>query len=76
MDTDVMMIVKTVAGFVIRHPKHPHASPAGSKELHIARRAGYWPAGVLYQPEGQGMLHQGLSAFICVHPVKKMLFNN
>jgi len=25
---------------------------------------------MLYQPDGQGMLHPGLSAFIRVHPVK------
>jgi hypothetical protein len=31
---------------------------------------------MLYQPDGQRMLYQGLSAFISVHPVKKMLYNN
>jgi len=25
---------------------------------------------MLYQPDGQGILHHGLSAFIRVHPVK------
>ena len=29
MDTDVIMIVKTVAGFVIRHLSHPRSSPVG-----------------------------------------------
>jgi len=29
----------------------------------------------VYQPDGQRTLYPGLSAFICVHPVNKMLYN-
>ena len=66
---------KIVSLIVIDRQWRKRSAPVGNRELYCARRAGCWPAGILYQPDGQRILHHGLSAFIRVHPLKKMLYN-
>jgi hypothetical protein len=65
MDTDEDLMGDRVDAIVIEQQWWTHPS--------LRSGEGVWPAGALYHPDGQRNTPPFLSAFICVHPVKRTL---